>query len=152
MIEPEEKYTDDRDRPFWDETTPATMQAFTERLIFKCITDNGSNHFSDMARSELSRRRNNELKRTVQFLTAATENVQLATKNVQSAVVVLTHSSERLEVFTKRLIKLTWFLIVVAIITAIIPIGIEAWKFRREVHEAPSPQTVPVSEPPKPAP
>ena len=151
MTEQLELYDND-DTSFgnWTDTcTPALMMRWTQRRLFLCLINSGNNLYTRFAEAEVIRRRDNQLRRQIQSLENATEKVEIATVGVHTTVSALIQSSERLETFTRRLIKLTWFLIVVAIITAVIPIGIEIWRAKKDI---PAPQIVPVSRPPKPTP
>jgi hypothetical protein len=85
-------------------------------------------------------------RRSLEAMGRLTESLREATLQVGAKVTALTTSSERLETFTKRLIGLTWALILLTIVAAVVPIGIEVW------HAYHEPQTVPVLAPPAPTP
>jgi hypothetical protein len=60
-----------------------------------------------------------------------------ATDRVHQEVAILTKSSERLEKLTKTLRNLTWVLIFLTVLAAVVPIGIETWKAYHENLPAP---------------
>jgi hypothetical protein len=66
------------------------------------------------------------------------------TTKVHREVALLTASSDKLELLTKRLNGLTWALIILTGLAVAEPIAIEIWKAHRE------PQTAPVSAHPEP--
>lgn len=136
-----------------DTCTPEKMKSWTEHKLFFCQVQNAGGQYSRMAESELARRRNSELKQNIQDLTSATEYVHIATLGVQEEVAKLAASSDTLEKLTKRLIKLTDWLIVLTVVAiiaaAVVPIGIKIYE---HLWEAPVPQIVPVSQPPAPKP
>jgi|SRR5579872_47862 len=126
MTVPEEVY-DDNDLTLgnWIDTcTPQKMKRWTEEKIFFCQVMDGGGRYTKMAESELSRRRNNEVKNHIQALKEATEGVH-------QEVAYLLSSSKNLEALTNTLKKLTWALIALTIVGFIIgigvPIGIESW-------------------------
>jgi hypothetical protein len=83
-----------------------------------------------------------------QNLALLTETLVNETKNVHREVALLNSSSERLEHLTVRVKNLTWALFFLALLAAVIPIGIEVWK---AYHQEPAPRPQ-VTAPQTPAP
>jgi hypothetical protein len=96
--------------------------------------------FGDWAKNELATRQMDQLEKRIKELDDSTNKVG-------QEVVILSSSSARLELLSRRLKNLTWTLIVLTLLAAAVPIGIEVWKAR---HESSAPQTTPLIEPPRP--
>jgi hypothetical protein len=113
----------------WGDATPENMRTWPEEDLHAAMVQNHGGVYDAWARAEIERRHMVAL--------------QNATEQVRQEVARLTASSTTLETLTTTLKNLTWALmfltILAAILSAIVPVGVEIWKAEHEAITAPPP-------------
>jgi hypothetical protein len=94
-----------------------------------------------MAIDELQYRFYKKMQEATARLLSASNALTDATNNVHQEIMLVKDSSRHLEKLTSTLRNLTWALILLTVLAAVVPIGIEIWKAYHE------PQNVHVSAP-----
>jgi hypothetical protein len=108
----------------WSTVTPEAMRTYSETKLHAAMTVNRGGVFDAWARHELERRRDERLSDLLDRLKEATDKVY-------KEVAILNSSSDRLEKLTKTLKNLTWALIFLTAVAAVVPVGTEIWKAQK---------------------
>jgi hypothetical protein len=105
--------------------SPKTLRSRTREELLEIMGLDPRGVFGDWAQNELAARQMDELEKRIKELDASTNKVH-------QEVAILSSSSDRLEGLTRTLKNLTWALILLALLTAAVPILVEEWKARHE--------------------
>ena len=135
----------------WADFTPENIKTYSEDKLLLAQKLNQGGIYDTWAREELARRRMLALHDATKMVSDAvavltnsstqlqglTTNLVDETTKVHREVALLTDSSERLERLTMVLRNLTWVLIILAVLSGLVPVGIEIWKAHQDSAIAP---------------